>query len=477
MFATRKALIVVVCLLLVAVAGCNRKVDTNEFLPSSPAFQDALRIVLAALSVPADGSSTVRIEAQISPDADADKRTIRFQTTLGSWVDPSTEEDEGASVDRQADGEGKAAAFLKAAGEAGVALITVSVVGIDAEGFETVLASVSGEVSFTQVEGALDLTVTPSSTFADGVSTIVVEATISDDSPPSWNQVNFTTDAGVFDDGTQERLQVPTDSNRVARVQLTSVAVESGTVTATIEQFPSITVSQLIAFDQRNPDAVRIGTSTNKVPADGATEISVFADIAAGIQNREVTFTTTGGSFVGGTGVDGQTIVATPDASDRATVRLTADTTIKEVLLKAEITLNDGLTVQSSDKLIDFVRALPDFIEVSLSDIPPFTQGTTDSVTVFATLTRNIGDVSPNTVVDYSVTLSNGTPVTDMEFTDVTRSAEDMGVQVSSAVLNWALPTDVGGDPVIVVTAEVGSKSGSTSFQVCDEITCDPLVP
>jgi hypothetical protein len=289
--------------------------------------------------------------------------------------------------------------------------------------------------------------------------------------------VNFTTDAGVFDDGTQERLQVPTDSNRVARVQLTSVAVESGTVTATIEQFPSITVSQLIAFDQRNPDAVRIGTSTNKVPADGATEISVFADIAAGIQNREVTFTTTGGSFVGGTGVDGQTIVATPDASDRATVRLTADTTIKEVLLKAEITLNDGLTVQSSDKLIDFVRALPDFIEVSLSDIPPFTQGTTDSVTVFATLTRNIGDVSPNTVVDYSVTLSNGTPVTDMEFTDVTRSAEDMGVQVSSAVLNWALPTDVGGDPVIVVTAEVGSKSGSTSFQVCDEITCDPLVP
>lgn len=462
MFATRKALVAAVCLLLV-VAGCNRKVDTNDFLPSSPAFQQALQIVLAALSVPADGSSTVRIEAQISPDADPDKRTIRFQTTLGSWIDPSTSGDQGQQLDRQADGAGKAAAFLRAAAEPGVAVITVSVVGVDAQGFETVLATVSGEVTFTQVQGALQLTVTPSSTFADGVSTIVAEATITPDSPASWTSISFATDAGVFEDGSQAKVAVPTDANRVARVQLTSVAVESGTLTATIDQFPTISVSELIAFDQRNPNAIVIGTSADVVPADSATEISVFADIEAGLANRDVTFTTTGGTFASTQTTE---VVASADASNRATVRLVAGFTIKEVLLKAQITLNDGVTTQSSDKLIEFVRSAPDFIELSLSDTPPFSQAVTTEVTVTATMTRDIGFVSPNTVVSYTVTLTDGTPVTDMEFSGVTRSADDgTGAQASTAVLSWG-SADVSGSPVVVVTATAGGVSGSTSFQI-----------
>ena len=463
-----------VCILLTVFAACSRKHDSNDFRPSSPAVQDALRIVLAALSLPADGSSTVRIEAQISPDADADKRIIRFQTTLGTWVDPTTKEDKGVSFDRQADTAGQAAAFLKAAAEAGVAVITVSVVGKNSDNVETILATTTGEVTFTQVEGRLSLNLDPLSgtTFADGVSPITVEATISAESPASWNQVNFTTDAGKFSDGSQARMKVSTDSNRVARVQLTSVDVVSGTVTATIEQFLSISVSELIAFDQRNPDAVRIGTSTNNVPADGATEISVFADIAAGIKNRVVTFTTTGGSFIGGTGTDMQTITATPDASNRATVRLTADTTIKQVLLKAQITLNDDSTVQSSDKLIDFVRALPDFIVLSLSATPPFVPPA-DSVTISATLTRDIGEVSPSAVVDYTVTLADGGAITDMEFSDVTRSEAVGGEQVSTAKLNWGL-ADISADPVVLVTAKIGGKSASTSFKICDDGACAP---
>ena len=459
MLAIRKAPLAVVCLLLVALAGCNRQVSTNDFLPSSPAFQDALRIVLAALSVPADGSSTVRVEAQISPDADTDKRTVRFHTTLGTWVEPGSDADKGSQTDVPADEAGKAAAFLKSATTVGVALVTVSVITKDADGNVSTLATVTGEVTFTQVQDALELTVTPTSTFADGVSPITVEARISADSPVEWNAINFKTDAGVFDDnGSRTLMDVPTDSQRIARAQLTSVAVETGTVTATISQFPGSTVSQLIAFDQRNPDVVQIGTSAATIPADGASEISVFADIATGLDDRVVTFTSTGGEFIGGTGVDKRTITATPDASNRATVRLKADKMIREVLLKAQVTLNDKSTLQSSDTLIDFIRALPDFIEVTASPSPADQVTDSGKTTVTAVLTRDIGDVSPNTVVSYTVTESDGSAIVDIEFEDIKRSSEVGGVQTSTAVMNFSAATlPMAGNSVLVRASVAGS--------------------
>lgn len=263
MFANRKARLAVVCLVLTAVTACSRRHDSNDFLPSSPEFQKALSIVLASLSVPADGDSTVRVEAQISPDADADKRTVRFETTLGSWVDPVGDAggdngDNGGNqaagtrqVERQADLEGKAAAFLRSATEAGVAVVTVSV--LDGDG--NALATVTGEVSFVEVSGALVLQLDATETFADGESVINLEAQISADSPSSWKTVTFETTFGSLDGrevddatGKSPAVDIPTDGNRIARARLTSKKEGTASVKATIKEFPEASAAQSVVF-------------------------------------------------------------------------------------------------------------------------------------------------------------------------------------------------------------------------------------
>lgn len=259
MLASRKIRTAVVLLLLTAVTACSRRHESNDFLPSSPEFQKALTIALAALSIPADGASTVRIEAQISPDADRDKRTVRFQTTLGTWVDPdaapaagggaanTTNAGDGKTATREADGEGRAVAFLKSATETGVAVITVSVI----DDQENVLATVSGEVTFTQVSEALTLTADPEESFADGASEVVLEAQITADSPATWKTVVFETTLGRYG-GTKEAptttVEVTADSSRVARARLVSDDQGTATVNARIKEFPTATVTRFVTF-------------------------------------------------------------------------------------------------------------------------------------------------------------------------------------------------------------------------------------
>jgi hypothetical protein len=451
------------CLLLLALSACGRKHDGGDFLPTAPAFQQALQIVLAALSLPADGASMVRIEAQISPDADADRRTIRFQTTLGGFVEPDSSMAPVQRVDKQADVEGKAAVFLQSGTTLGTAVVTVSVVGNDDAGNEVVFATVHGEVEFTRVEDAIVLTVTPESNFADGVSPVILEAQISADSPPAWSQVTFTTSLGVLDNtaGQTSKL-VSTDASRIARAQLTSVQVGTATITASIAQFPAASATRLVSFALRNPDAVRIGASDDSVPADGASQISVFADIADGLASRNVVFTTTGGRFLNAdVGNDQQKTVAA-DAGNRATVRLEADQTIGGVLLTATVDLDAG--IQQSDNLeIEFRRALPNFIQLTADPSPASKAGDMQS-TITAALSRNLGTVSENTVIEYTVEKADGSAITDMEFRDVTRSDPS---EVSTAELYFGDTAEALPLVVVIKASPAGSSvTGQVSMTI-----------
>lgn len=473
--ATRKAPFAVACVLLAIFAACSRKHESEDFLPSAPAVQNALRILLEAASIPADGASTVRIEAQISANADPDKRTIRFKTTLGSWFDGTVDAngnpvDQGQEVEREADSSGKAVAFLKAAKTAGVAVITVSVLDAD----DQPLATVSGEVTFTVVEDVLMLTVSGQG-LADGATPVDLEATISDTAPAEWNKVVFTTDFGRFvgaDAASPKTKTVDTDSQRKARAQLTSFEIGTATVTAKVMQFESAVVTQLVDFGARNEQAIQI-ESPDTVPADGASQINVSALLAPRLEGKQVTFTTSAGQFVSGSEIssDKKTAKASADASRRATVRLQSGETIQEVLLTASIDLDDNAattTLQTVQKLINFVRALPDFIQVSANPPGPLTVAQAQT-TITAQLTRDLGKVSPNTVVDYTVTENDGTtPVADMEVIEATRSTAVGGVQTSTAKLTFGSATvPVGGKVVIVKATVAGSGvSGSVSILI-----------
>lgn len=460
MVAIRRVCLAGVCLFLVGVGGCNRKVDTGDFLPSAPAAQGAVTISVAQATVPADGASTVRVTAQISPDADPDKRTVRFHTSLGTWVEPGSTTDKGVEFDRQADAQGKAEAFLKSALEPGVALVTISVITTAADDSDVVLATVSGEVEFTQVEDALTLEVTSNGeAVADGVTPVVLEAMISAKSPPSWNKVEFTTDFGAFlgaATATPQSKTVETDDSRVARVQLTSLNVGTATVTAKIMGF-DYAVTELVDFSARNDEAIQLEVPAS-VAADGESQASVTALLAPRLAGKEVAFTTSAGTFASSTGTSA---TASADADGRATVRLIANKTIQnDVLVRATIDLGGG-TKQSAEKTIDFLRPFPDVIQLS-PELP--VAGTDNDFT--AVLFREIGDLLENTPVDFTVRRSGaGGSLGGIEFvtTPVLSAANSAGAQEVTATLSWAGTTETL-PLVVIVTASSGTAKEEVSI-------------
>lgn len=260
MFATPRARLAVICLLLTTVTVCDRKHDSEDFLPTAPGVQKALQITSPPANTPlqADGISTLKFEVQISPDANV-SRKVRFHTTLGGWLEP--EGSSGAAlkgvaqqakpqVDRDADNTGKASAILQSEAKEGIALVTISVIDKD----EKPLVTVSREVPFTRVTGAIELTATPADpVLADGVAKVTLEARISASSPPSWNKVIFETTRGAFNNLPETEpptpVTVPADPSRIARVDLRSSKSGTATVTAKIEGFEQASVTRLVLFD------------------------------------------------------------------------------------------------------------------------------------------------------------------------------------------------------------------------------------
>ena len=413
MSASRNARLAVVCILLTIITTCSRRHESQDFLPSAPSTQNALQITNQGdISLPADGASTVKIEAQISPDANV-TRTVRFHTTLGGWLETAAttlkagnlaanlggerQTDLPQTVDKEADTAGRAAAFLQSTTTEGTAVVTVSVIAKDASGNVTdTFATVTREVSFVQVSGAIELRVDPEETFADGVSAITLEAEISADSPASWNRVIFETTLGSLDSlGADENEQplettVPTDGSRIARARLTSTSPGTASVKATIEEFPEASVSRFVTFAGQNPDAIQISTSASEIPADGTSQLSVIATVDPSLSPREVTFTTSAGEFTSGTITSGNTqeTKATTDGNNQAIVQLRSDSTVNpSVQLTATITLGGG-NQQSASTIVAFV-------EVATAEISVAPEG------------LDFGQVTVGTSSDLGLTLGN----------------------------------------------------------------------
>jgi hypothetical protein len=132
------------------------------------------------------------------------------------------------------------------------------------------------------------------------------------------------------------------------------------------------------------------------------------------------------------------------------------------VLLTATVDL-DASTQQSDSLELDFVRALPDFIQVTADPSPASKAGDMMS-TVTAELSRDVGMVSENTVINYTVEKADGTAVTDMEFRDITRSDAD---EESTAVFFFGDTAEALPLVVVIKASPAGSSvSGQVSMTI-----------
>lgn len=241
---------------------------------------------------------------------------------------------------------------------------------------------------------------------ADGISRVTLTAEIDPAAAADRRTVVFTTTAGTLVGATEEdgrKLGVPADSTGRARVELQSErSVRTAVVTASVSAGTEVLAVQRaeIRFVAADPGTlVRISTSEASAPADGATAVRVFADIAAGLPEgqRTVTFTTTLGSFAQAATTAPKTATVTADASQRATVDLLGPI---DQVGQARVTATvAGTTVQT---FVDFFRALPNTIVVDPSK-SELKATPSDSMTVMVTLLRNVGSVTKGTPVEVRV--------------------------------------------------------------------------
>jgi hypothetical protein len=243
--------------------------------------------------------------------------------------------------------------------------------------------------------GVVALTAAPPTAPADGTSLVVLTAQVDTTAEPAVTTVTFATTLGAF--GTAATVTAPVDEHGRARAQLKAPA-DTGTaiVTATA---PGGTSSLQVSFTAPVNGFTGLSASPSSAPADGASTTIVTAQVntAAVPSVREVQFTTTLGTFPGGT----TTITVPVDATGtaRAQLRAPADTG------SAIVTARAGGATRTM--VVTYVPAPPTRLEL-VADAFVLPAGLARSVNVTATPLRNVGSPSPGTLVTFSADTVGG---------------------------------------------------------------------
>lgn len=299
----------------------------------------------------------------------------------------------------------------------------------------------------------LQLTTTTGETTlpADGASTLGLVARISPQS--TERTISFTTNAGALigSDGTAGPTQeVEIDGSGAARLDLRS-STEPGTarVTARVKNAGEISDTLEIELEPVE-DVIRFVDPPASAPADGATRTAFTVEVPTDFPTAStVTFSTTAGTLVPASGV------VPVEVDHRATVDLRSPAEIST----ARITATSGdFSISTS---IDFRRALADFVTVEASDLE-VTRGS--EVTITATLLRDLGDVTPGTVVTFRAVHETEGELDG--FRNVERSQAN---GTASATLVTGEDTPVGR-----VTISVGTDPASAEGSVEIEIVPPP---
>ncbi|MGH9236567.1 MAG: hypothetical protein ACRD3G_00890 [Vicinamibacterales bacterium] len=283
--------------LAIAFAGCGDWFQKEEFLPTSPSVTDALALSVAAPSVPANGFSTVAVTATITADAIAEKRTIVFETTAGTFAGTGTPEQ--TTIERAVDSTGNATVDLRSSRTVESARVTARVK--DVAGLSRAVS-----VSFTAAAAGALITVSASNSTvpADGATVTPIIAEISATLPAARRAVTFTTTLGRFvgDPGDEEEegktstvVSADGGDRAVAYLRGPSSGVGTAFVTASVDAGPAVSATTSVRYVRAVPTQVLVTSNSATVHADfTSAPITVTAtlvrDIGVPTEGTVVTF-------------------------------------------------------------------------------------------------------------------------------------------------------------------------------------------
>ncbi|MGH1364662.1 MAG: hypothetical protein ACRBF0_13960 [Calditrichia bacterium] len=346
-------------------------------------------------TIPADGYSELKIIARIiEHEIDTDKRTVIFSTTAGTLIGGATI---GETEEVVINDERMAIIYLRSDQN-----ITTALVKAQVKNAPAIVREVAINFSTVNPDSIFQFIDFPASAQADGFSLNAVTVRVSSQIPSGSRQVTFTTTGGTFASTNNQTAQImPNVDNRATAVLKSPNSIQTTTIKATVNTF-SREIS--INFMPIIPDSIiRFITTPNSAPADGATlsTYSVRISPQLPLSGRRVTFSTTSGTFAVN---NNNTIQVTADQSNIATAILKSPNIIENGLISATI---NGLT---RDATTDFQRADPEQILLNLGAFQ-IKASLTNSIIAKAQLIRNVGTVTPGTIVTFNAADSLGNPI------------------------------------------------------------------
>jgi hypothetical protein len=257
---------------MVGAAACHQP---DDYLPGPSRADEVLAVTLSATTLPADGIARLTITAQLDPRTDLDKRNITFTTTAGSLI---AEGKEGPAITVPADTGGTAGTLIApgltsgrvvtiaadAAGKAVAELVSDKSVG-SARGRVTAFdLPYELTISFGPAEPAsiITLAASPAAVPADGVTAIVVSATIAANVPAGRRMVAFRTTLGAI-----TPVAIDADGSNVARASVTSTGTGSARVVATVD---GSTAETAVQFTMALPDRVLVSPDVAELKSGGS---------------------------------------------------------------------------------------------------------------------------------------------------------------------------------------------------------------
>lgn len=290
-------------LLLAAGLLCaNRCYESSDFDPTPALIEQALSLSTegGATTLPADGISRLRIIAQITPEADLDKRTIVFTTSAGALVGGA--DGGGGAREVEAGADGQATIELQSSQQVEEAVVKASVKEVAGLTRQILIAFVAADP-----DEVIRFTVQPATAPADGMTLSAFTVALSP-SLPLGTEVSFQTTLGSFAPEGATTVTRPADASFTATADLMSPStLGTARIRATAHQ---VTREATLGFVRALPDRITVTTGgTVEVPASATGAVTVTAtflrevgDVTAG---TVATFSATGdggapvGSFRG----------------------------------------------------------------------------------------------------------------------------------------------------------------------------------
>jgi hypothetical protein len=228
------------------------------------AREDVFDVSISRTSIPADGFSTSVLTATLKRSGTPQQRMFKFETSAGSLIAPGLAP--GRIVTIAADATGRAVAELQSDKSIGSARVRVTAFDLPYEFMISFGSTDPGSI--------ITLAASPSSAPADGVTSVIVSATISASVPSGRRTVAFRTTLGLI-----TPIAIEVDGSNVARASVTSTGTGTARIIATVD---GATAETTVPFTPALPDRVFVAPDVSELMSGGSAPVRVTLSRATG---------------------------------------------------------------------------------------------------------------------------------------------------------------------------------------------------